>query len=180
MSCRRIRRELIERFRFGELDARSAPHLAHLNGCVGCRDEVGIERSVVHHLQRALAERVVDRDPSPNAFEGIRRRALEPATPSWGDGLWRWARALPAGAAIALMGFAILSGSSAVPNAPQPRITWPGFEERAPFDPVHSEGLWIEGYLVPSPPTSGLSAYVDRTQLPSRPPIGTVSQGITK
>ena len=112
MSCRRIRRELIERFRFGELDARSAPHLAHLNGCVGCRDEVGIERSVVHHLQRALAERVVDRDPSPNAFEGIRRRALEPATPSWGDGLWRWARALPAGAAIALMGFAILSAAA--------------------------------------------------------------------
>ena len=61
MSCRRVQRELIERFRFGELDARSAPHLAHLHGCTDCRDEVGLERSVVHHLQRALAERVADR-----------------------------------------------------------------------------------------------------------------------
>jgi hypothetical protein len=180
MSCRRIRRELIERFRFGELDERSAPHLAHLHGCVDCRDEVGLDRTVVRHLQRALSERVVGHDPSPNAFEGIRQRALAPA-PAWGDGLWRWARALPAGAAIALMGFAVLSGSSGLPQAPQPRqITWPGFQERAPYDAVQSEGWWIEGYLLPSPPTSGLTAYVDRTQLPNRPPIGAVSQGITK
>ena len=117
--------------------------------------------------------------PEPERVRGHPSASARAGPPSWGDGLWRWARALPAGAAIALMGFAILSGSSAVPNAPQPRITWPGFEERAPFDPVHSEGLWIEGYLLPSPPTSGLSAYVDRTQLPSRPPIGTVSQDIT-
>ena len=115
MSCRRIRRELIERFRFGELDERSAPHLAHLHGCVDCRDEVGLDRTVVRHLQRALSERVVGHDPSPNAFEGIRQRALAPA-PAWGDGLWRWARALPAGAAIALMGFAVLSGSSGLPR----------------------------------------------------------------
>ena len=54
MSCRRIRRELIERFRFGELDGRSAPHLEHLRGCVECRDDVGLDRVVVRNLQRAL------------------------------------------------------------------------------------------------------------------------------
>ena len=125
MSCRRVRRELLEHFRFGELDVRAAPHLDHLRGCVACRDDVGLDRSVVRNLQRALAERIADAAPSPTAFEAIRRRALEPPSVSWGDRLWRWARVVPAGAAIALVGFAIV-GNVRRRQRPAGRGTAPG------------------------------------------------------
>ena len=182
MSCRKIRRELIERFRFGELDGRSAPHLEHLRGCVECRDDVGLDSVVVRNLQRALAVRVAAAGPSPTAFEVIRRRALEPPPPSMGERLWRWARVVPAGAAIALAGFAIIGGSpNGVPQAAAPReLAWPGFQERAPYDLVQRETFWTEGYLVPSPPASGLIAWVDRSQAPDHPAIGPANQGITR
>lgn len=182
MSCRRIRRELIERFRFGELDGRSAPHLEHLRGCVECRDDVGLDRAVVRDLQRALALRVADAGPSPAAFDAIRRRALEPAGPSFGERLWRWARVVPAGAAIALASFAIIGGSQdGVPQAAAPRqLAWPGFQEAAPYDPAPPAAFWTEGYLMPSAPASGLIAWADPTQLPTHPEIGPANQGITR
>lgn len=183
MSCRRVRRELLERLRFGELDGRSAPHLDHLRDCVACRDDVGIDRAVVRNLRRALAQRVADAAPSPTAFEAIRRRALEPPAPTWGDRLWRWARVVPAGAAIALLGFALVGNvpSAGVAQGTAPRsVTWPGFQERAPFDPAPRRAFWTEGYLLPSAPATGLIAYVDRSQLPSRPQVGPANQGITR
>lgn len=183
MSCRRVRRELLERFRFGELDGRSAPHLDHLRSCVACRDDVGLDRTVVRSLQRALAARVADASPSPTAFEAIRQRALETPGLTWGERLWRWARVVPAGAAIALVGFAIVSGvpDGGVPQAAAPRqAAWPGLQERAPYDPIADSEYWTEGYLLPSAPASRLIAYVDRTLLPDRPPIGPAHQGIAR
>ena len=183
MSCRRIRRELIERFRFGELDGRSAPHLEHLRGCMECRDDVGLDRVVVRNLQRALEQRVAEVEPSSTSFEAIRRRALEPPRPTWGERLWRWARVVPAGAAIALASFAIVGGmSDGVPQAATPRqLAWPGFQEAAPYDPLpERRAFWTEGYLLPSEPASGLIAWVDRSQLPNQPPVGPANQGITR
>ena len=78
MSCRRIRRELLWLVRFGDFDAGSAPHLEHLAGCQGCRDEVGLDRALVRQLRTALAERIGDASPSPSAWEGVLARMAQP------------------------------------------------------------------------------------------------------
>lgn len=78
MSCRRICRELLWLSRFGELGPSSQPHLDHLAGCRGCRDEVGFDREMVRRLRVALAERVEGLQPSSTAWEGILRRAQAP------------------------------------------------------------------------------------------------------
>ena len=78
MRCRRICRELLWLSRFGELGPSSAPHLDHLAGCRGCRDEVGFDRALVQQLRVALAERVEGENPSPNAWDVIRQRAQAP------------------------------------------------------------------------------------------------------
>ena len=83
MSCARIAREVIEFFRFGDLDARSAPHLDHLAVCAACRDEVGLDRELVVALQRAIGARVDGHAASPGAWLEIRRRALQPEPPTW-------------------------------------------------------------------------------------------------
>jgi hypothetical protein len=78
MSCRRIRRELLWLVRFGDFDAGSAPHLDHLAGCQGCRDDVGLDRALVRQLRTALAARVGDASPSPSAWEGVLARMRQP------------------------------------------------------------------------------------------------------
>jgi hypothetical protein len=92
MSCRRVCRELIERFRFGELDGRSAPHLAHLEVCAACRDEVGVDQLFVRHLRRALQARVDGYAPSPQAWDGVRARAVATSAES---SRWRMPRLIP-------------------------------------------------------------------------------------
>ncbi|MEP7082676.1 MAG: hypothetical protein ABI841_06835 [Chloroflexota bacterium] len=89
MSCGRVRRELLERFRFGELGPESAPHLDHLAHCHACRDEVGADRAHVAELRRALAARVGDASPPSGAWHGIVREAQhsEPRE-SLGMGWW--------------------------------------------------------------------------------------------
>lgn len=101
MSCRRIRRELLWLVRFGDLDAGSAPHLEHLAGCQGCRDEVGLDRALVRQLRTALAERIGDASPSPSAWEGVQARMAQPE-PNFGRP-WsaRLAAFLRAGSAMA-------------------------------------------------------------------------------
>jgi hypothetical protein len=78
MRCRRICRELLWLARFGEFGPSSQPHLDHLAGCAGCRDEVGYDREMVRQLRAALAARIEGMQPSPSAWEGILRRAQAP------------------------------------------------------------------------------------------------------
>jgi hypothetical protein len=88
MSCRRVCRELLWLARFGELGPDSQPHLDHLAGCRGCRDEVGFDREMVRQLRVALAARVEGLQPSPSAWEGILRRA-QASEPSRAASWWQ-------------------------------------------------------------------------------------------
>jgi hypothetical protein len=78
MRCKRICRELLWLARFGEFGPSSAPHLDHLAGCAGCRDEVGFDRALVQQLRVALAERIANEEPSPGAWGVILARAQTP------------------------------------------------------------------------------------------------------
>jgi hypothetical protein len=112
MSCRKVCRELVELFRFGELDRRSAPHLEHLAACRSCRDEVGFDRQLVERLRVALAQRIEHEGPSGAAFAAIlaRAQATEPA------GWRRWLRLHPGllaerlrtASGVAVVGLAVL------------------------------------------------------------------------
>lgn len=82
MSCRRVRRDLLDRFRFGEVDRCSSGHLDHLDGCSSCREEIGIDQALVRQLRRALQARVEGQTASPHAFAEIRRRALAESAPA--------------------------------------------------------------------------------------------------
>jgi hypothetical protein len=101
MSCRRIRRELLWLVRFGDFDAGSAPHLEHLAGCQGCRDEVGLDRALVRQLRTALAERIGDAAPSPRAWEGVLVRMRQPEPSAVRQWPARLAALLRAGSAMA-------------------------------------------------------------------------------
>jgi hypothetical protein len=93
MSCRRICRELLWLSRFGEFGPSSQPHLDHLAGCRGCRDEVGFDRAMVERLRIALAERIEGAAPSPRAFELILARAQHPE-PAPAVRIWEWSTAV--------------------------------------------------------------------------------------
>lgn len=177
MSCRRVTRELLERFRFGEeLDARSDAHLAHLQTCMSCREEVGLDHALVIQLRRALQARVAGHAPSERSWEAVRQRALVvEAGPTWAERLVRLARLAPAGAAMALMVFAVATAQeSDRPAALQPR-TWPGELERAVNDlePGPEIPWWIRWKAAPpiSSPSTGIIAAVDPTERPAAAPI---------
>jgi hypothetical protein len=82
MKCRRICRELLWLSRFGELGPSSQPHLDHLAGCRGCRDEVGFDRAMVEQLRIALAARIENAAPSSAAWDTILARAQAPEPPA--------------------------------------------------------------------------------------------------
>jgi anti-sigma factor RsiW len=112
MSCRTVCRELLELFRFGELDRRSAPHLEHLAACRSCRDEVGFDRELVDRLRVALAQRIEHEGPSGAAFAAILARAQSSEPLGWR----RWlhlnpgvlAERLRAASGVAVVGLAVL------------------------------------------------------------------------
>ena len=82
MSCRRVSRELLERFRFGEeLDAECDANLAHLERCADCQHEVAVDRAVARDLRRALRERVDGFEPSPAVWRAVRLQAADPEPP---------------------------------------------------------------------------------------------------
>jgi hypothetical protein len=156
VDCRRAARELIEFFRFGELDARSAPHLEHLEVCLACREEVGLDRELVLQMQRALAARVDGHAPSPGAWLEIRRRALEDERPRWRLRLVPLSRlALVGGTAIVLLALVAPAGLS--PFHVQPEVayrepTWQNFEASAPGDLVDPyAGRWWLRYATQAP-----------------------------
>lgn len=188
MSCRRVSRELLERFRFGEeLDSRSAPHLAHLAVCAGCREEVGLDRALVRHLQRALHARIEGHEPSPRAFNAVRIRALaDEETAAWSARLFRLARLLPAGAAMAIMVIAVVSATSGDrPGLLQGRtIVWPGVMERVDNGPLTPKeaAWWLEHRPAPQirPPATGVIASVDPSPQGKALPLPKPSTGRTE
>lgn len=169
MSCRRVAHELIEFFRFGELDARSAPHLEHLEACMNCRREVGLDRELVHQLRRSLQARVDAHAASPGAWLEIRRRALEPEAPNWRRRLLPALRLAPLGATAVLLLALLAPLGGLSPFRAQPELgtlpPWPGFQEAAVNDPVDPyDGRWWLRYVTPpppSPPATGRLAAVD-------------------
>lgn len=159
MDCRRVARELLEFFRFGELDVRSAPHLDHLEVCRDCREVVGLDRELVAQLRRALQARVAGHAASPGAWVEIRRRALEPDPVGWRNRLLPVLRLAPIGA-VAVLALALIAPvSSLSPFHVRPSIvnmpTWPNFEERTDGEYVDPfGGKWWLRYTTPPPPSA--------------------------
>lgn len=91
MSCGRVRRELLDTVRFGELGPSSASHLEHLAACRACRDEVGFDRALVAQLRRALAARVDPLTPPSRAWYAILREAQRPEPRV---SVWAWSATL--------------------------------------------------------------------------------------
>ena len=114
MTCRKVSRELLERFRFGEeLDARSAPHLEHLQTCPTCREEVGLDRALVNQLHRALRARVEVYEPSAASWQLVRERALaaDSAVLSWTSWFRRLTAGLRAAGAVAAVALVVMIGT---------------------------------------------------------------------
>jgi hypothetical protein len=158
MSCQRIAREVIEFFRFGDLDARSAPHLDHLAVCAACREEVGLDRELVITLQRAIRARVDGHAPSPGAWLEIRRRALQSEPPTWRGRLLPVFRLAPIGAAVVLALALIAPVGGFSPFRVAPLSTALPLEIRYqeaavddPVDPYH--GKWWLEYVTAPPPS---------------------------
>ncbi len=91
MSCHKISRLLLERFRFGELDAECDAYLAHVERCRECQDEIAVDRALAGQLRRALRDRVDGFEPSPAVWRAVRLQAADPEPP----GPW-WASAVVA------------------------------------------------------------------------------------
>jgi anti-sigma factor RsiW len=89
MSCHKVSRALLERFRFGELDADCDEYLAHVERCRECQDEIAVDRVLAGNLRRALRQRVEGFEPSPAVWRAVRLQAADPEPP----GPW-WTRAV--------------------------------------------------------------------------------------
>ncbi|RPH33096.1 MAG: hypothetical protein EHM90_06500 [Chloroflexi bacterium] len=170
MSCERVAREVIEFFRFGDLDARCAPHLEHLAVCVACREAVGLDRALVIQLRRAFAARVDGHAVSPGAWIEIRRRALEPEAPTLLSRLLPVLRLAPVGA-TAIVVLAMLVAPNLNPLRVHPDLaarepTWRILEEVEAMDVDDGEAeRWWLRYVTVSAPHTGAVATFDRWEL---------------
>jgi anti-sigma factor RsiW len=163
MTCRKAQRELLERFRFGEeLDARSAPHLEHLQTCPDCREEVGLDRALVAQLRRALQARVDGYDPSPSSWQLVRERALaaEGGPSLWAGWFGRLTTGLRAAGAVAAVGLVVMLGTMGNSDdsvaALQLRATGRGelaYSDSLPTDPPPPEArrAWYPPTPLPKP-----------------------------
>ena len=153
MSCRRVSRELLERFRFGEeLGPSSEPHLAHLQSCPACRAEVGLDRALVVQLRNALRARVAGASPSPRSWELVRERAL--AVESTGTrfaAALRWMRFAPAAAAMSLMIFAVAVAHDYERPAAIQQHNWQTFQQIPVSKPEWEMPWWLAARQGPPP-----------------------------
>lgn len=151
MSCRKVSRELLERFRFGEeLDLRSEPHLAHLQLCAACRSEVGLDRALVAQLRNALRARVEHASPSPRSWEVVRERALAlDARQAPFATLWRWMRLAPAAAAMSLMVFAVAVAQDSQRPVQIQQVNWPSFQQIPIAEPDWEMPWWLAARVGP-------------------------------
>jgi anti-sigma factor RsiW len=195
MSCRRVSRELIERFRFGEeLDARSAPHLAHLEVCLACREEVGLDRALVRQLRRALQARVDGYGPSERAWQVVSARALAddrtllariraafrgPLRPV------PVANALRASALALALVLAVFAGGIAQVGAPQPASVVASTRSQsmvkaAWVDPSQAPQLSRSQYQPPfvGPPQTGLTVFSNTTLIVPVPDANPIVTGM--
>jgi anti-sigma factor RsiW len=85
MSCRRVRRELLDLLRFGDASSRADAYLDHVERCPDCQHEVAVDSGLARELRQALRVRVDGYEPSPAVWRGIRLRAAdpEPALEGW-------------------------------------------------------------------------------------------------
>jgi anti-sigma factor RsiW len=125
VSCGRVRREILDTVRFGEIGPGSSPHLEHLSRCAACRDEVGFDRALVAQLRRALEARVDPLTPPSRAWSAILRETQRPARRT---SVWGWSASpvdrLRTATAMAGTGLALLVAlnmevvPAAAPSAP--------------------------------------------------------------
>jgi anti-sigma factor RsiW len=153
MSCRRVSRELLERFRFGEeLDLSSEPHLAHLQSCAACRTEVGLDRALVVQLRNALRARVAGAAPSSRSWEVVRQRALAADAPRMGlTSAWRWIRLAPAAAAMSLMIFAVAVAQDSERPAASQQHNLSTFQQVPIQEPDWEMPWWLAARVGPPP-----------------------------
>lgn len=139
MSCRRLRRELVDAVRFGGGLLRSGPHLDHLERCRTCRQEVSFDRELVHAVRRSLQARVDGADPSPDAWSAVMR---EIGVPERGVLAWFRARSalllarLRTATAVSALALAVV-----ITTGTQTTITEGA---PAPSNPRSSLGDWFE------------------------------------
>jgi anti-sigma factor RsiW len=162
MSCSRVRRELLEHFRFPEdLGPSSGPHLAHLESCADCRKDVGLDLELVEQLRRALNERVEDSAPSTANWEFIRRRTVDGPSQQWTIRVMRWSGMMPAAVAgIMMLAIATTSGTGLLHGTQSPVLS-ASVEQAVP--PVQQTGSLDPSW---SSKVLGLQAIIELSDRP--------------
>lgn len=160
MSCSQVRRELLEHFAFREeLGPRSWPHLAHLESCAECREEVGIDRELVRQLRRALRERVEGRAPSDDSWSRVRRRTVDRPARPWTVRLVRWGGMVSAAATAGVMLFAVVTAPATrlFPDAESPFIASAAWRAVPPVEEAGDRPPSVSTYRAPQavPPLPG-------------------------
>jgi hypothetical protein len=176
VSCSKVRRELLEHFRFREeLGSSSAPHLAHLERCASCREEVGIDQELVEQLRRALRERVAGLAPSAASWEVVRQRTVDRPQRPLALRLVQWGRVLPAAVAGVIMfamatapqaGFGEGAQSPQPPAAAVEAVMVDEAEEATAWEPP-----WWSKYRAPQP-VRVMSGGYREVQMPDEPGSG--------
>lgn len=138
MTCHKVSRALLERFRFGELDADCDEYLEHVERCADCQREMAVDRELARELRRALRVRVEGFEPSPAVWRAVRLQAADPEPP----GPWWSSMALSLARAMRVMVPATAVMLAAVLTVASPR---PATNELSPSASQQASRLqWAE------------------------------------